>query len=251
MTAGGPADVDATLTLADWRRAIGSLYADVRRLATTDPAAALAHWRATREGLYREHPQSPVPLDRRAAFRARHFDHDPALRFELAVEPLERVEPAVPSAGGRDRPGGAGAADGLGGAAMAIDFGAGAAASLAIDLPVSAGGVMAFRRFGVVTIPLRDGPRRLELYWMEGYAGGLFLPFRDATNGSETYGAGRYLLDAAKSADLGGDVAAGTLVLDFNFAFQPSCAFDPKWACPLAPPSNRLDVPIRAGERLA
>ncbi len=110
---------------------------------------------------------------------------------------------------------------------------------------------MAFRRFGAVTIPLAGGPRRLEIYWMEGYAGGLFLPYRDATNGSETYGAGRYLLDAAKSADLGGDRDAGTLVLDFNFAFQPSCAFDPKWACPLAPPSNRLDVPIRAGERLA
>src|SRR5258706_557735 len=92
--------------------------------------------------------------------------------------------------------------------------------------------------------------RRLEIYWMEGYAGGLFLPFRDATNGPETYGAGRYLLDAAKSADLGGDLGAGTLILDFNFAFQPSCAFDPKWACPLAPPSNRLDIPIRAGERL-
>jgi uncharacterized protein (DUF1684 family) len=85
---------------------------------------------------------------------------------------------------------------------------------------------------------------------MEGYAGGLFLPFRDATNGSETYGAGRYLLDAAKSADLGGDRERGTLILDFNFAFQPSCAYDPKWACPLAPPANRLDLPIRAGERL-
>ena len=58
-------------------------------------------------------------------------------------------------------------------------------------------------------------------------------------------------MDAAKSADLGGDPVAGTLILDFNFAFQPSCAFDPKWACPLAPPANRLDLPIRAGERLA
>ena len=85
---------------------------------------------------------------------------------------------------------------------------------------------------------------------MAGYAGGLFIPFRDATNGTETYGAGRYLVDAAKSADLGGDPATGTLILDFNFAFQPSCAFDPRWACPLAPPENRLEIPIRAGERL-
>ena len=85
---------------------------------------------------------------------------------------------------------------------------------------------------------------------MAGYAGGLFIPFRDATNGTETYGAGRYLVDSAKSADLGGDPATGTLIIDFNFAFQPSCAFDPRWACPLAPPENRLDIPIRAGERL-
>ena len=177
-----------------------------------------------------------MPVERRTDFRARHFDHDPSLRFELAVEPVESAASVAASTPWLGR--------------TAIDFGSGAT-SLAIDLPVSAGGAMAFRRFGAVTIPLAGGPRRLEIYWMEGYAGGLFLPFRDATNGSETYGAGRYLLDAAKSADLGGDRDAGTLTLDFNFAFQPSCAFDAKWACPLAPPSNRLDVPIRAGERLA
>jgi uncharacterized protein (DUF1684 family) len=86
---------------------------------------------------------------------------------------------------------------------------------------------------------------------MAGYAGGLFLPFRDATNGSTTYGAGRYVLDAAKSADLGGDPAAGTLVVDLNFAYHPSCAFDPQWSCPLAPPESRLGVAIEAGERLS
>ena len=102
----------------------------------------------------------------------------------------------------------------------------------------------------MVVLPFADGPRPLSVFWMAGYAGGIFIPFRDATNGSETYGAGRYLVDAAKSADLGGDPAAGTLLLDFNFAIQPSCAFDTRWACPLAPPENRLDRPIRAGERL-
>ena len=88
------------------------------------------------------------------------------------------------------------------------------------------------------------------MYWLEDYAGGLFLPFRDATGGRETYGGGRYLLDGAKSADLGGDPARGTLVLDFNFAYHPSCAFDDRWACPLAPAENWLDLPVRAGERL-
>ena len=85
---------------------------------------------------------------------------------------------------------------------------------------------------------------------MRGYAGGLFLPFLDATSGDETYGAGRYLLDTAKGADLGGDPAGGTLVVDLNFAYHPSCAFDPRWACPLAPPGNRLALRVEAGERL-
>ena len=109
---------------------------------------------------------------------------------------------------------------------------------------------MSFSRIGWLEVPFPAGARRLALYWMAGYAGGLFLPFRDATTGAATYGAGRYLLDAAKSADLGGDAERGSLVLDFNFAFHPSCAFDPRWACPLAPPENRLDVALRAGERL-
>jgi uncharacterized protein (DUF1684 family) len=240
----GPTDssIGDVLSLADWRRTIATLYADVRRIAETDVPAALAHWRATRERLYRDHPQSPVPAARRAAFRAVHFDHDPALRFHVPVEAIETT--------------GTDAADGLDGATP-IDFGTGPGASAPatapagpVQLPVSGGGLMAFRRFGAMTVPFPAGARRLEVYWMEGYAGGLFLPFRDATNGSETYGAGRYLLDAAKSADLGGDAGNGTLVLDFNFAFQPSCAHDPKWACPLAPPANRLDLPVRAGERL-
>jgi uncharacterized protein (DUF1684 family) len=221
-----PGDLAGILELADWRRTVATLYADVRRLAATDPAAALAQWRATRETLYRDHPQSPVPERERATFQAHHFEADPALRFEVAVDPPASDGPPSPP--------------GLGGLA-----------SLAIQLPVSAGGVMAFSRVGSVAVPFAAGTRRLELYWMTGYAGGLFLPFRDATNGAETYGAGRYLLDAAKSADLGAGREPGTLVLDFNFAFQPSCAFDPRFACPLAPPANRLDLPVRAGERLA
>jgi len=89
----------------------------------------------------------------------------------------------------------------------------------------------------------------LELYWLEGYGGGLFLPFSDTTSGDGTYGGGRYLLDTVKGADLG--IENGRLVLDFNFAYNPSCAYDPKWVCPLAPAQNRLPIPVRAGERLA
>ena len=88
----------------------------------------------------------------------------------------------------------------------------------------------------------------LTLYWMRGYCGGVFLPFADATSGRETYGGGRYLLDTIKSADLG-ETADGRTVLDFNFAYNPSCAYSPRWTCPLAPRANRLPNPVRAGER--
>jgi uncharacterized protein (DUF1684 family) len=87
---------------------------------------------------------------------------------------------------------------------------------------------------------------QLGAYWLDGYAGGLFVPFADATSGHETYGGGRYALDTAKGADLGSDGDA--IVLDFNFAYAPSCAHDPRWRCPLALPANRLAVPVRAGE---
>jgi uncharacterized protein len=212
---------DERLDLADWRRRVAALYVEVRALALVDPETAWIHWTGERERLFRDHPQSPLPAGDRATFRAEYFPYDPALRFEVALAPA----PASPAA---DSP-----APGL------------------LALPVSAGDAMAFDRIGRLDLPFPDGTRRLGLYWMSGYAGGLFLPFRDATNGRETYGAGRYLLDSAKSADLGPGREPGTLVLDFNFAFQPSCAFDPRWACPLAPPENRLDLPIRAGERLA
>jgi uncharacterized protein len=112
------------------------------------------------------------------------------------------------------------------------------------ELPSSDGATMAFTRFAVA----RTGDLELELYWLEGYGGGLFVPFADATGGEETYGAGRYVLDTVKGADLG--MEDGRLVLDLNFAYQPSCSYDPRWACPLAPPANRLEVAVRAGERL-
>jgi uncharacterized protein (DUF1684 family) len=224
----------ATLELADWRRRISDLYAEVRVLAATDVEGALELWRATRERLFREHPQSPVRPKERQAFRANHFPADDTLRFDVVVAPDHAAAASAP------------APVGLAGLGLA-----GLGASLAMDLPVSGGGMMSFSRIGHVEIPFPEGARRLGVYWMAGYAGGIFLPFRDATSGGETYAAGRYLLDSAKSADLGGNLERGTLILDFNFAFQPSCAFDPKWACPLAPPENRLDIPIRAGERLA
>ena len=113
-----------------------------------------------------------------------------------------------------------------------------------LELPSSDGGTMTFRRFAQA----RADDVALDVYWLEGYGGGVFVPFADATSGDETFGAGRYLLDTVKGADLG--VEGDRLVLDFNFAYQPSCSYDSRWACPLAPPANRLEMSIEAGERL-
>jgi uncharacterized protein len=89
----------------------------------------------------------------------------------------------------------------------------------------------------------------LTLYWIGGYGGVVFLPFKDATSGHETYGGGRNLLDTVKSADLG-TTADGRAILDFNFAYHPSCVYSDRWTCPLAPPANVLPKPVRGGERL-
>ncbi|CAM3798543.1 DUF1684 domain-containing protein [Deinococcus frigens] len=113
-----------------------------------------------------------------------------------------------------------------------------------LTVPSSTGQDMPLVRFGRVELPVGT----LDVYWIDVYGGGVFLPFRDATGGQESYGGGRYLLDTAKSADLG-RTPSGELVLDFNFAYHPSCFYDPRWSCPLAQPQNVLGMPVRAGER--
>jgi uncharacterized protein (DUF1684 family) len=225
-----PEDALARLQLADWRRRVTDLYGQVRGLAALDPLTAWDHWRHTREQMYRDHPSSPVPRPDRHEFMARHFPYDPALRFEVRLTNAGPDEAPPP-----------------GRLAIAPVPGESVAG---LPLPMSSGEALTFERIGWVELPLSAGPRRLAVFWLPQYSGGLFLPFRDATNGTETYGGGRYLIDSAKGADLGGDPARGTIVVDFNFAYHPSCAFDPVWSCPLSPPENRLDVEIRAGERL-
>lgn len=104
-----------------------------------------------------------------------------------------------------------------------------------------------FLNIGTVVFERENVEHWLALFWLAAYGGGLFLPFRDATNNISTYGAGRYLLDGAKSADLG-KAASGQLLLDFNFSYHPSCMWDPQWMCPLAPATNVLQAEVTAGE---
>jgi uncharacterized protein len=106
---------------------------------------------------------------------------------------------------------------------------------------------MLFTPFALARFELRGKPLSLEVDWLAGYGGGVFLCFRDTTSGKETYGGGRYLFDTMKGADLGDE--NGRLVLDFNFAYNPSCSYEPSWVCPLAPPANQLAVAVEAGEK--
>jgi len=112
------------------------------------------------------------------------------------------------------------------------------------EIDTSTGGRMAFVRAGRVTLP----GGTLDVYWLDDYGGGLFIPFRDATGGDTTYGGGRYLIDTAKGADLG-STPLGELVCDFNFAYHPSCHYDAAYSCPLAPPDSWLDLRVEAGEQ--
>jgi uncharacterized protein (DUF1684 family) len=116
-----------------------------------------------------------------------------------------------------------------------------------MDVPTGTDGVVPFDRIGLVRL---DGIGTLDVWWLGSYGNGLFIPVKDALAGKPggTYGGGRYLVDTGKGADLGRP--GGRIRLDLNFAYNPSCAYDPEWACPLAPIGDTLHVEVPAGERV-
>jgi uncharacterized protein len=166
-------------------------------------------WVAERDELFATHPQTPIE-DRSRFGRLPYFPYDPAWRTSGRFTPSDDEVAIVDHSGD---------------------------------------GSTRFVRIGIVEFEAAGNQGRLEVLWLDSYGGGIFLPFRDATNGGPTYGGGRYLLDTVKGADLGH--AGDEIVLDFNFAFHPSCVHSERWSCPLAPPANRLSFPVEAGERLA
>jgi len=198
------------LDLADWRRRVGDLY----RLSGPD---TLRRFRQGRDELLRNHPQSPLALQARQRFNGlRYFDPDPAAKIRCRLEPADPGDPLEIDTGGED-------------------------------------GVISFRRTGRLAFAFNGRPCTLTVFSLVGYGGGLFLPFRDSTSGTETYGGGRYLFDTVKNTDgLSLEVTAGSsdVTIDFNYAYNPSCAYDARWACPLAPRENWLPVPVRAGEKV-
>ncbi|MDM7829825.1 DUF1684 domain-containing protein [Cellulomonas edaphi] len=113
-----------------------------------------------------------------------------------------------------------------------------------MDVPTGTDGVVPFERVGRLELP---GLGQLAVWALRSYGGGLFVPVKDALAGRGTYGGGRYLIDTIKGANLG--ATDDGLVVDLNFAYNPSCAYDPAWACPLAQAENTLAVPLDVGER--
>jgi len=165
----------------------------------------LQELREEKDDFFANDPRSPLRPEQRAGFAGlSYFDEDPSLRVEAVLE--------------RD-----------------------VARDEEIRIATTTGAVQVYRRAGVVRFEVDGRPARVTLYASPDMHD-LFLPFRDATSGKETYGAGRYL-------EVDPPDERGRVVVDFNYAYNPNCCYDESWSCPLPPRENWLDVPIRAGER--
>jgi uncharacterized protein (DUF1684 family) len=212
------ADNSATfLDLFDYRQQILEQYRRRNRALQdgADPDQVLSEFRAERDRLFAHHPQSALNAADRDHFTGlSYYPYDAAARVESEVEP---------------------------------DL-----APVPVGVGTSHEEAMPMVRVARLHFSMQKWSGELSLYWIDVYGGGLFLPFRDVTAPNETYGGGRYLFDTVKGSDFvwsSDDNGKRRMVLEFNYAYNPSCAYNPVWACPLAPRENWLDFPIRAGER--
>ena len=164
-------------------------------------AGELAAFRREKDEVFAHHPHSPIPERERGGFTGLHyFPPEPRLALDLQVEPGDGEELTVATSDSEGR---------------------------------------RYRRAGRISFEVEGEQVSLSLL-ASSHEEGYFLPFRDATSGKESYGAGRYL-----------DVEApvnGRVRVDFNRAYNPYCAYDEAYSCPLPPAENWLEVPIRAGE---
>lgn len=206
------------LALYDYRVCVAAFYRERNQalLAGEDAEQVLQRFRAKRDQLFATHSQSALDEEQRQQFQGLHyFPYNPAMRFVATIDP--QVEP------GRQM------------------------------VAMNAQEEMTMMTVGQVHFTVDDTPVVLSLYWLEVYGGGLFLPFRDTTCPAQSYGGGRYLFDTMKGSDpvpASGAQDGKHIVLDFNYAYNPSCAYNDLWVCPLAPVENRLHVSIPAGEQI-
>ncbi|HZR41088.1 MAG TPA: DUF1684 domain-containing protein [Ktedonobacteraceae bacterium] len=205
------------LDLYDYRRYVFNMYHEKRQalLAGIDPEVVLQRYREARDWLFAHHPQTALTQEQIRTFTGlNYFPYNPSLRFVVDVD--VNVEPVCHEA------------------------------------VMDAQQKMTMVAAGRVNFVVDGQQATLTIYWLDIYGGGLFLPFRDATNGHETYGGGRYLFDTIKGSDfltVHSDNGSERIVLDFNYAYNPSCAYNDRSVCPLSPPENKLAIPINAGEK--
>ena len=202
-------DPSSRFTLVSWRRSVGELYAQIRDADDNARADACTRFREARDALFRNQPDTPLSGDRLNVFRGIEY---------FPYDPKWRVTGRLQTASG-----------------------AGFEIQLARD------GVLRVSPAGRVEFELQGRAHTLTVFWMERYGGGPWLPFGDATRGKATFGGGRYLYDTIKGADLG--VNGESMVLDFNYAYNPSCAYNDHRVCPLVPRENVLSAEIEAGEK--
>jgi uncharacterized protein len=204
------------LDLYDYRDRVAASYRarNQAALAGEDPAITLQRFRKERDDLFASHPQSALDEVQKRHFRGlRYFPYNPAMCFPVEVNTNVTPESRV----------------------------------VAMDRQQS----MTMTTIGQVSFTVNEEPVALSLYWLDIYGGGLFLPFRDRTGPRESYGGGRYLFDTIKGSSpvpIAGEQGWQHIMLDFNYAYNPSCAYNVRWVCPLAPAENALTIAIRAGE---
>ncbi|GAC1378705.1 MAG: DUF1684 domain-containing protein [Ktedonobacteraceae bacterium] len=206
------------LALYDYRIRVAAFYRERNQalLAGEDAAQVLQRFRAARDQIFATHSQSALDEGQRRQFQGLHyFPYNPAMRFAVTID--TNVEPVRKT------------------------------------VAMNAREEMMMTKMGQVRFTVGDTPVVLALYWLDVYGGGLFLPFRDTTCPAQSYGGGRYLFDTIKGSDpvpVADSQDGKRVVLDFNYAYNPSCAYNDLWVCPLAPVENRLQVPIPAGEQI-
>jgi uncharacterized protein len=204
------------LDLYDYRTRVAEMYR-TRKQATLDGEDAslvLQRFRGARDELFAKHSQSALDQEQKQKFQGlRYFPYNPAMcvvaDIEKDIEPLQLV------------------------------------------VAMNTQETMIMTTVARLHFTLEGAEVMLSLYWLNIYGGGLFLPFRDTTSPAESYGGGRYLFDTIKGSDflpVPGSSVDERILLDFNYAYNPSCAYNDRWVCPLAPIENRLKVPVRAGE---
>jgi uncharacterized protein (DUF1684 family) len=204
------------LDLYDYRCRVADMYRMRRQatLAGEDAASVLQRFREARNELFVKHSQSALDVEQKRKFQGlRYFPYNPAMCVEADID--TGVEPVQ------------------------------------LSVVMNAEETMTMTTVGQLHFTLEDVRVALSLYWLNIYGGGLFLPFRDTTSPAESYGGGRYLFDTIKGSDFlatTGALGIERILLDFNYAYNPSCAYNDRWVCPLAPVENRLSIPIRAGE---